>query len=731
MNFKKILTFNILQDESAEYSRSVSPIRDNLVNIILYTVAFLGLPTVVASLWRTRTIGWHPLMSLHVAVYLAVVTAALLRKRLSTLFKTFFMAGVCYLLGAAALLSFALSSAGAVFLLLFCFVMTLLVSRRAGAAALAVSLMTILGTGVAISNGWIMPRMDVNVYVRMFSNWIVMAFTFVLAVAFIVLCSRFLIEAVSRYAHEVEERSEALERTNENLRQEVQERKRAEEQLTESKRHYQTLFEAAGDAILLMRDDRFVDCNSQTLDAFGCTREQIIGKSFADFSPPYQPDGRDSQEKALEKIRAALAGPPQHFEWSHVTCDGKPFAVEVGLNRVELGSGLHLLSIIRDISERKMLEQQLLHAQKMEAVGVLAGGLAHDFNNILSAIIGYATLMDLTMKPEDPLRHDTEKILASAERAAALTQSLLAFSRKQIIDLQTIDINDVIHGIHNMLTRLIGEDIEFELILTAEKLAVKADRGQLDQVLMNLVTNARDAMPRGGKLRITTGQVHIDDELGDLKSGLYAGIVVSDTGSGMDKDTQEHIFEPFYTTKGVGKGTGLGLSIVYGIIKEHNGAIRVYSEPRQGTTFNIYLPLIPATSKEIREQETVSLPVGTETILLVEDDASVRLAIKAMLREFGYSVIEAVDGEDAVRTFRKNHDGIHLVLCDLIMPKMNGKETYEELKKIRPDIKALFVSGYTADIILQKGIHDEGINLIAKPLKLSNLLQKIRKVLES
>ena len=386
-------------------------------------------------------------------------------------------------------------------------------------------------------------------------------------------------------------------------------------------------------------------------------------------------------------------------------------------------------------AEKKKLEEQLRQAQKMEAIGALAGGVAHDFNNILTAIIGYASLIEAQMGPDDPLRHNIVQVLRATERATGLTHSLLAFSRKQAVDLKPVKLNEIICGFQKILTRLIGEDIEFKVNCTSEDLTVEADRGQIEQVLMNLATNARDAMPNGGSLLITTSSLELDSSSVPFheikKPGKYAFISVSDSGSGMDKDIKEHIFEPFFTTKEVGKGTGLGLAIVYGIIKKHNGSIHVYSEPGQGTTFNIYLPLVTSITQDIRREATVRLPSGHETILLVEDEETVRQVIRATLEEYGYTVMEAINGTEAVEVFGANQDKIQLLLCDLIMPKKNGREAYEEIRKIRPDIKAIFMSGYTKDIIVKKGFMEEGVNFISKPITPTDLLKKIRVVLEA
>jgi CheY-like chemotaxis protein len=371
----------------------------------------------------------------------------------------------------------------------------------------------------------------------------------------------------------------------------------------------------------------------------------------------------------------------------------------------------------------------------MEAVGQLAGGIAHDFNNIMTAIIGYASILDMKLDPESPSRNSVKQILFSAKRAANLTQGLLAFSRKQITHPRPVNLNDIVNRVAKILERLIGEDIELVTMLCSPAPILMADGLQLEQVLMNLATNARDAMPAGGTLTVTTELVRLDERFvknHDLsKEGLYARMTVADTGTGMDEETVKRIFDPFYTTKEVGKGTGLGLSIVYGIIKKHNGTIGCYSEPGAGAVFTLFFPAI---QEELHESTSESLAVirgGTETILMSEDDEAVRKLTMDLLEEYGYTVIEAVDGEDAVNKFREHRDTVQLLFLDLIMPKKNGKEAYDEIRLMKPDIKVIFCSGYEADIIQKRGKLVKGLNFLPKPVIPEELLAKIRKVLDS
>jgi PAS domain S-box-containing protein len=384
--------------------------------------------------------------------------------------------------------------------------------------------------------------------------------------------------------------------------------------------------------------------------------------------------------------------------------------------------------------EGEKLHAQLLQSQKMEAVGHLAGGIAHDFNNILTAIMGFGYILTMKIKEGDPLRLYPERILTASEKAIALTRGLLTFSRKQITDPRPVNMNQIITEADKMFLRIIGEDVEVQLVPSEEDIMVMADPNQMEQALMNLVMNARDAMPDGGLLTIKNETVEIDAafirEHGFGSEGKYALMSVSDTGTGMTKETMDKIFEPFYTTKEVGKGTGLGLAMVYGIVKQHKGYINVYSEQGAGTTFKLYLPMTEIT-EESDEAFDPGVPcIGTETILLAEDSDEVRLLTRELLEDFGYEVIEALDGADAVRQFMENRDKIHLLLFDVIMPKKNGKDAYEQIRSTAPDIKVLFLSGYPADVIRRRGILEKGFDVVIKPVSPNALLKKVRELLD-
>jgi PAS domain S-box-containing protein len=518
-------------------------------------------------------------------------------------------------------------------------------------------------------------------------------------------------------------------------------RKMTEEALRYERDRAQKYLDVAGMMFLVIgRDEKVKMINKKGCEILSCVEESIIGENWFDvFIPQHE------RQKTRDGFNKIITGDMEHWEYhenSIVTKNGqeKIIAWHNVVLKNEQGETIGTLSSGEDITEHRRLEEQLQHAMKMEAVGQLAGGIAHDFNNILTAIIGYGNLLQMKIEEGDPLRMHVDHILSSSERATNLVQSLLAFSRKQIISPQPVNLNEIVERIERLLSRVIGEDIQLQTALTEEEIRIMADAGQIEQVIMNVAANARDAMPDGGQLTLKTGISVIDEDFiakhAFAKEGTFGVLTMEDTGSGMDETVRTRIYEPFFTTKEVGKGTGLGLSIVYGIIEQHDGFMDVSSEPGKGTAFRIYLPATSpeaehvADEKEEPEGLALEHPV-TETILLAEDDDRVRKLIRDILEHRGYSVITAEDGDDALIKFKENQARVQLLLLDVIMPKKNGKDVYDEISRMRPGIKALFLSGYTADIIHKKGIIDDGLSFIMKPVSIKDLLEKVRTVLEA
>jgi len=418
--------------------------------------------------------------------------------------------------------------------------------------------------------------------------------------------------------------------------------------------------------------------------------------------------------------------------------NGETITVEKAITPLRNPEGeiTHFISTGRDITDQRRLESTLQQAQKMDAIGRLAGGVAHDFNNLLMVISAYGELTMDALAEDHPLRQNVGEIIAAARRAADLTRQLLAFSRKQMQSLQRLDLNAVIGGVSKMLQRLIGEDIQLAFVPGKDLGRVKADPVQIEQVLMNLAANARDAMPCGGKLTIETANLRLDEAYAQRHSmvppGDYVMFAVSDSGEGIAEQHQAHIFEPFYTTKEAGKGTGLGLATVYGIVKQNGGFIWVYSEPGLGTAFKVYLPRVRSTMEEARTaRNDGKLPGGSETVLLVEDESAVRQPAREFLARCGYTVLEASDGEDALRVSREYCGPIDLMISDVVMPKMSGPKLAEQVAAERPRMKALFVSGYAENTVLRHGKIDVTTRFLQKPFSLKTLQGKVREVLDA
>jgi len=507
----------------------------------------------------------------------------------------------------------------------------------------------------------------------------------------------------------------------------VTQRRRAEDSVREAARQFRAVFDGALDAMVIADDEgRYVEVNAAACGLYGLGRSALLGHWIGDFASP----GIDVAATWAAFRREGRA----KGELRIVRPDGRVRELEFAAS-ADFLPGSHL-AVFRDVTQRRQLEEQLRQAQKIEAVGRLAGGVAHDFNNLLNVITGYGQMLFRRLT-DGPEREKTKAILQAAERAAGLTRQLLAFSRKQVLEPKVLDLNAVVSGMDEMLRRLIGEDIELQTDLARDLGRTRADPGQIEQVLMNLVVNARDAMPRGGRVTLETGNAEMDeayvrDHLG-ARPGRYVSLAVRDTGLGMDAETQKHIFEPFFTTKEKGKGTGLGLATVYGIVKQSEGYIWVDSAPGAGTTVRVYLPLVegePVAEGPRRPAVPEQAPArGTETVLLVEDEEMVRRMTREVLEGAGYHVLEASSGFDALRVSSGHGGRLDLLLTDVVMPGMSGRELAERLAPVRPGMKVLYMSGHTDDAIFHHGVTQAGTGFLQKPFTPEALERRIRELL--
>jgi PAS domain S-box-containing protein len=517
--------------------------------------------------------------------------------------------------------------------------------------------------------------------------------------------------------------------------QDITERKRSENRLKKNEELYRTLFSDSHTPIFMVdeKSRSYIDANQAALDFLECNREQLIGKSVYDTTPPENLKQTQKEHANFSDIKSLE---------TYYLVNGKIKILLLQVTPLELDGNTMLIGIGQDITERKQaeaerekLQAQLNQAQKMESVGRLAGGVAHDFNNMLGVILGHLEFAMEKAEQDHELHTDLKEIQTAAKRSANLTKQLLTFARKDIIDPKQLDLNDTVESMLNMLRRLIGEDIDLVWQPATHLWPVKMDPSQIDQILANLCINARDAISGIGKLTIETGRKTFDEEYCKENAGFIPGdfvmLAVSDNGCGMDKDTLENLFEPFFTTKEVGKGTGLGLATIYGIVKQNNGFINVYSEPDQGSTFKIYLSRLVADEdidKAVPEKKAAA--GGTETILLVEDEPTILRMTRMMLERKGYSVLSAATPTEAMEKATHHSGPIDMLMTDVVMPEMNGRDLAGQIVHLYPDIRLLFMSGYTSNVIAHQGILDDGVSFIQKPFSMADMMEKVRELLD-
>ena len=472
--------------------------------------------------------------------------------------------------------------------------------------------------------------------------------------------------------------------------------------------------------VIALDDQKFLEVNAAALALYGYSREELIELSLSDL-------------RADDESQAESQSSPGALRLRHKS--GRTLEIEIDAHAIRYGGRQAELAVFKDVAGRRHMEEQLRQARKMEAVGMLAGGVAHDFNNLLTIISGYGQLILNNLNASDPNRHSAEQIMRAGERAAALTKQLLAFSRRQVLQPKVVDLNRVVTGLGAMLRRLIGEDVDLRLELDSGLGRVYADPGQLEQMIMNLVINARDAMPRGGTLIVETGNAELDSSYAgrhlEAKSGPYVMLAVSDNGTGMDAATKARLFEPFFTTKSPGKGTGLGLSTVFGIVKQGGGSVDVHTEPDRGTSVKVYLPRIDRPAPVESEERPAASARGAETILVVEDDDMVRHLVRETLERGGYTVIDAAGPAEARKASDQHKGPIHLLVTDVVMPKVSGPELAGQLSRKRDDLKVLYMSGYTDNAIVNAGLLRRDVAFIQKPFTPAALSEKVREVLES
>jgi PAS domain S-box-containing protein len=514
----------------------------------------------------------------------------------------------------------------------------------------------------------------------------------------------------------------------------ITERKRAERLLIESGEKFKSIISSSSDAILSCKDDMTIElCNSAAEKIFGYAENELIGKSLAELLPIRYRGRLEEQFKRLPEFgKQAFSKKPVEIEG--INKDGTEFAIELSLTHRRSGEKDFATAVVRDVTGRKLLENQLLQSQTLEAIGQLAGGIAHDFNNLLTGILGFAELAMANLDPASQVFTDLEEIRSAAQRAADLTSRILAFSRRQILDPVDLDLNNLLESTTKLLKRVIGENIELEVIFGHRLGKIHADPSQVEQVVLNLATNARDAMPNGGRLTIETENIVINGVYNESHPwsppGRYVLMTVSDSGFGMSREVMEHVFEPFFTTKEVGKGTGLGLASVHGIVSQHNGFVHIYSEEGKGTTVKVYFPIVERSASSVGTKIEEQIRGGNETVLVAEDEKLLQNMAVRLLTNKGYKVLTAANGLEAVRIYQENADKIDLVILDVVMPGIGGPDALDRIRGIKPQVRALLASGYSAETPQIRLARELGVEMLAKPYNPDLLLRKVREALD-
>ena len=717
--------------------------RSDLLRIVLAFSAVFGSIVGIPSILLALRLGMTRVVIAD-TVAIIMVFALFFAERIPALARAGASCIVFYLLGVALLIN--VGAISQIYLFGFSLLTTLLLSRRWGMASAALNAVTMLAIGYV---GSASPEMMGPRWRSDLTGWTVITANFAFVNFSLVFALGAVIGALERALGHASSAREALDRerlelvwVNHSLEMEVRERARSEHSLLESR----ALLHIASRTARLGGwrvdiDGTRVEWADEVCRLHGVSRDGLPTRDemMASFTPPF----RESVSSAL--ARCAADGAPFDLEGEVVTTDGTLLWLRMIGNAVrDAGSVVtHIHGSIQDITPQKAadartarLEGQLRQSQKFETIGALAGGIAHDFNNLMSIVLSYSEMLSQDLEPGNPMRADIDEIHLAGVRAAELTKQLLAFSRQQVLAPKVVDLADVVTGMESMLRRLIGEDVELTILCPKGNGSVLVDPGQVEQVIMNLAVNARDAMPQGGMLTIATSAVTLDDHYASEHVGVTAGphlmLTVSDTGIGMDHETQARMFEPFYTTKGPGKGTGLGLATVFGIVRQSGGTIWAYSEPGKGTSFKVYFPVSGAASVAVAPVSAVEHQGvrGSETILLVEDEDRLRVLACAILRKQGYTVLDAQNAAEALLLSEQFPATIHLLLTDVVMPRMSGRELVERIGPTRPDMTVLYMSGYTDDAVVRHGILDSTVAFIQKPFTAQLLTRKVRDVLD-
>jgi len=712
---------------------SLLAFRRKLLKGMLIALSILGLPAVVIACREAIELNQIAGVILYIVLYFLVAAITMAFNRLPFFFCVCVMLGSLYMISIFNLIHFSFSGAGIEIFFTITVLATVLQGLRGGFVTGSLCLVSIIGAGLCFAYGIIPITSEMPATTDSLVSWLTAGGLFILLAGTLILGSGMLQQHLIHSIETVHHQADQLFRANERLSEEMQQRSLVEEKLRQSEFQFKTLFEVAPDAMYLNDlEGNFIDGNSAAETLMGISREEFIGNNFLDLGILAHDEVPKVLDLLEKNIQGQSTGPDQI---TLINKNTKKVDVEIRTSPFQMNDRPLILGIARDVSERNRLHAQLNQAQKMESVGRLAGGVAHDFNNMLNIILGNTEMALEDTAQDDPLQDILGEIFSAARRSADITRQLLAFSRKQTIAPKVLDLNDTIESMLKMLGRLVGEDLDLAWRPGETIGQVRIDPSQIDQILANLCVNARDAIAGIGKITIETGSRVFDSAYCETHPGFETGefvlLAVSDDGSGMDQETLANMFEPFFSTKDVGQGTGLGLATVYGIVKQNGGFINVYSEPDQGTTFRIYLPQYRTETKSPEKKTPDKIGMdGNETILLVEDEPGILRMTRKMLEQNGYNVLAAGTPGQAMDLAHEHAGDVHLLMTDVVMPEMNGRDLARNMLSLYPDLKRLFMSGYTANVIAHHGVLDEGVQFIQKPFSKQDLAIKVRQALD-
>ena len=722
--------------------KTLDTVRNEILNVLLIAISLFAFLPLAASLNRIPEIGWQGIMYFHIIAYLVVCAMAISHRRLRYKHKATVLITFCFLIGCIATTNMGLIGSGVLFMVFSIILATMFLGIRYGIVLITSGLLLLVVIAFGVKQNWIVFDFSIETVALSFPSWISKISVFALFSTILIFSLGRLINYLVDSSEDLKRRTLDLNTANDKLTREISEKIQAEEALRDSERKLLAIFDHHYQLTgLIDPEGRLLAANRTALRFAGTEESEVIGRYFWE-----GPWWESSQQPELRNaVKRALGGEFVRFKTTHPTANGEIRDIDFSLSPVRddagnvifvVPEGRDITKIRRTEAERENLQNQLNQAQKMEAVGRLAGGVAHDFNNMLTVILGN---VDIAMEDDSingPLRESLQQVHNAAERSVGLTRQLLAFARKQTVAPKVLDPNETLEGMLKMLRRLIGEDIDLTWRPGRGLWPIKIDPGQIDQLLANLCVNARDAIEGVGMITIETSNAQLDhtycDTHTDIVPGEFVRLAVSDDGCGIDASTQMKIFEPFFTTKGEGEGTGLGLATVYGIVKQNGGFINVYSEPQHGTTFSIYIPRhMVAPGYEPLEGAAEMVPLGHESILLVEDEPALLRLATVMLESLGYRVLRSGSPKEALALAQTHEGEINLLITDVVMPQMNGRELASQLKQALPGLKCLFMSGYPASMITYHGVLGEAVRFIQKPFSRLEIANKVREALDA